>query len=494
MLRSLVRLKFLDRTLTGAALDDLATFWSRVCCLAEGVRPDRWHPEYALEIRLSGFPRAAGSDLLNALTRRTSALGAVVTSADPDTLVVAWLAGDMREPPGGLGLRVVAGEEFEGLVVEIRLAVAGRSRGLTSTATVGRTLVVVGELRAKALLVKSLWAGLAWASESAIQNMPTGWEPELLLGFDDFCKTGVISPRLPCAADFPSPSRKPDLHERISAVPFGRPRLKGLLIRFAAFAVGLALGIATIGQDWNVFIIIFLFVFWIALFHQFFRNEFYLLFDTFDAQRAACAAGTRAQRYAVLTPEQTTARLNDPAVRKYTTDALAAGFVHIADVASVPFEHATTIYRIFHATDGATSLAIRCDTHTMDDRNVWSLWPATVGLECQTFFSDGGRVDSVADAVYLPRVTNWPESTRLLAIPTATDPLALYQTHREAVDEVLGEMAVTTVRHEPFDVYLRRQEQISEAEHQAYVARPYSWRDHLRWYLQLDAKPPENSK
>lgn len=94
----------------------------------------------------------------------------------------------------------------------------------------------------------------------------------------------------------------------------------------------------------------------------------------------------------------------------------------------------------------------------------------------------------------MTRVRDWPESTRILTCPTATDPLTLYQAHREAVAEVLGRIAVTAVPHEPFDAYMRRQEQISEVERRARVARPYSWRDHVCWYLQLDAKPSGDSK
>ena len=50
------------------------------------------------------------------------------------------------------------------------------------------------------------------------------------------------------------------------------------------------------------------------------------------------------------------------------------------------------------------------------------------------------------------------------------------------------EKGLTPARHERFEEYVRRQEIISEEERQYHSDHPYSWRDHLRWYLQWPRK------
>jgi hypothetical protein len=236
-------------------------------------------------------------------------------------------------------------------------------------------------------------------------------------------------------------------------------------------------------------------VLWFFPFQGFVGREARTLFPTYSIRRKAeMAANRRKQRFAALTPEQSAPRLDDPAVRKFTRDVLDAGFDFVGDVASVPLDRAEVIYRIFHAPDRVTSMALICYTHNLSGGEGYAMWPAMVTFECQTFFSDGGRIDSVNHGSHPSYAREHAPSTRLLAFPDATDPVSLYRAHRAAVDAAEGETSATPLRHEAFDIYLRRQEAISEAEVRGFAAHSYSWWDHLRWYLQIDAKPSTNSK
>ena len=52
----------------------------------------------------------------------------------------------------------------------------------------------------------------------------------------------------------------------------------------------------------------------------------------------------------------------------------------------------------------------------------------------------------------------------------------------ESIDD--GMAADALLRHERFDLYVRRQEALNEEERRLMVDDPYTWGDHLRWYLQ----------
>jgi hypothetical protein len=501
MTRSLARQKLVNRAMHPKAMDDLADYWLRLCRMMEGIRPEAWAPDHVLELRLSGFPRSGGPALREGLANRYTTPEWVVTSPDPDTLVVGRRPTG-EKPPKGLGLPLLVGGTFDGLIVEVRLAVTGWRGAISNTTTAGSTLILYGEFQGRALIVKALWAGCAEVSESAIWTAPTPWEEHLLVGFDQFRQTGAIEQYLAHAAAFPSsnPLSSVRLIHRLVDVPFGRPRLRRLLVRCAAFAAWLGLMaplvyLAVLYEGWAIFPLGALGALWLLCFYTFAQNEFHYLFGLYTAQRAREESTyRRAERYAALAPEQAAARLDDTVVRKYTADVLDAGFVHVGDVSPVPFERADVAYRIFHAPAQGTYLALVCCAQGRIEDKMHFYWPVYVFFEYQTFFSDGGRVDSLNQDTHASCVSEPPATTRLLTFPKVTDPLSLYQAHIEAVEAVLDETSATTVQHEPFDLYLRRQEAISETEHDAYALRPYSWRSHLRWYLQLDAKPPDNSK
>jgi hypothetical protein len=500
MIRSLTRFKFIDQTWSSTVLDDLANYWLRLCQIGAGAQPESWAPDHLLELRLTGFPRAKAGMLRDTLTHRYSTPGLTITSPDADTLVISWEPrGSKEEPPEGLGLPILVGGAFEGLIVEIRFAVVNERGVLTSTTCAGYTLVLVGELRGEALFAKSLWGGRAEVSEAAIQNMPTPWENELLSHFDRFRTTAEVPWGLAYAPNFPPKEFGCAylVDNRILDVPFGRPRLRGLLIRGTVLVFGfvaLVYPIATAHNRGLACCALPFALLWCFPLSTFLWNEFRLLVSTYAGRAEQAAPTSLGDRYAALTPEQLVASGADPAFRKYTADALGAGFTHFCDLTAVPFERTATMYRIFHAPDGAGYLVLVCATGGRDGKSKYSHWPIHISFECQTFFSDGGRVDSVNHETYHTYAENQSPTTRLLAFPEATDPISLYRRHTEVVATVLAEASATPLPHEPLDAVIRRQERISEAEHRGHAKRRYSWRDHLRWYLQLDTCPSDDSK
>ena len=116
---------------------------------------------------------------------------------------------------------------------------------------------------------------------------------------------------------------------------------------------------------------------------------------------------------------------------------------------------------------------------------VHHMWPAVVVLIADTLFPDGGRVGSVngRHLGYRQKRTG-PESV-FRVFPDETDPRELVRRHAAVAAAVADETGRTPLRHERFDLYVRRQEGLHEEERRLYADNPYSWGDHLRWYLQV---------
>ena len=118
-------------TATGPAdLDAVAEFWMR---LYESVskehrfaRYQNTRPKCACGDSRADADRLAG--LFHARAAATDFGAATVSHPDPDTLSLRTRSFDGRDaPPAGLGLPVLAAEEFDGLAIEIRFT--ARTRG-----------------------------------------------------------------------------------------------------------------------------------------------------------------------------------------------------------------------------------------------------------------------------------------------------------------------------------------------------------------------------
>src|SRR5581483_896143 len=240
-MKHLIRKQFADRDWGATDLDAAAELWLR---LYEEAARARGFPRHALhdtEVRLRGFPRHAGDALVKELARRAAASDfhdPEVGPADPDTLVVSsGPTPDDQQPPAGLGLAVLAGEPFDGLLAEVRFRAAaapGRvSRGPKSQAT----LVLVGELRGGRLLLKTVWRSAGGREEDILWT--GGWPHEAewfaaldrLRGSDEV--PAALAKKVFLARD---QDRVGALMLRLIHTPMGRPRLGGLLRRGLVFA------------------------------------------------------------------------------------------------------------------------------------------------------------------------------------------------------------------------------------------------------------------
>ena len=191
-------------------------------------------------------------------------------------------------------------------------------------------------------------------------------------------------------------------------------------------------------------------------------------------------------RYAVLTLAETATLLDDPSVRKYTADLSTVGFVLVGDVARPPAVEAGIVYRVFQAPDGVTYLVMLCNwirTGTPETR--FRIWPAEIGFQAQTFFVDGGLVDNTSGSG--PGYSRQPPTPNTLrcVFRNFADPLEFFRLHLAATEAFAMKRGLTPVPQESIDKFNRRQETIHEEEQEWNRDHPYSWADHLRFYLQM---------
>jgi hypothetical protein len=392
-------------------------------------------------------------------------------------------------------LPLFAGPEFEGLAIEVRFRVIGRTRRVLGISTYSNlskidvALVIVGELRAGNVLVKAIWKCHAGFDEDGYyRTTPMSGELEFVGALEQFRKNGAVT-RHELVAFFAPAARPAPLtratnwvwHWATNAL-FGRPRLIALLTRFVLI-IGIVFASGWLGYQgfvshekyWLGFSIIAGLI-GLRLLWAFLNIEFGLLFSYHTHRRGYAKVFENAQRFAIRTSDEATTFTDDPAVRKCTADLESAGFVLLGEVASTPVSDPSTGFRIFRAPDGFTYLVLICSRNNM--------WLSNIQLEAQTFFQGGGRVDSLSGEAYGYTRRPTGHDTLHCVFPAVDDPVQLYWKHTAAVEAFAAANGLIPVRHERLEDYVRRQDGISEEDYQYFHAHPYSWGDHIRWYLQ----------
>jgi hypothetical protein len=480
-MKSLVREHFLDLTWDSGYLDAAARFWLRLYEIAATKYGYSAPPHCGLELRLSGFPQAERESLQRELERRTAAYAThmqAVRLLDPDTLSFSTgLQSGPEALPAGLGLSILSGAAFEGLVVDIRFNLVGQKQ-------VGRidiALVIVGELSGGKLLVKSVARCYAGAPED-FWRKPVPGELEWVVALDEFRESGSVNSELTGWLSPPSSAHNWRwLNSLVIHTAFGRPRLWKLLFRgltFTAISVAWAVlwYLVMIEGESQLVIPAIVATAGPELLWEFLAAESKWLFSYQSKREEYAKQREQPLRYMVLTPDQTAKFTADPAIRKYSADLNTEGFVLVGDVVPTTVPDLSFGYRIFRAPDGFTYLVLICSRKNM--------WPANIQLEAQTFFQGGGRVDSMAGEEYGYLRHPRSHDTLHCVFPAVSDPVQFYWKHTAAVEAFALERSLIPARHERIEEYVRRQEVISEEEYQYFRARPYSWRDHLRWYFQ----------
>lgn len=243
-MQSIVREHFFDWHWDAAHLNSAAEFWLRLASIAArefGYSPTN---SYVIEVRLYGFLDRQVEALTRELKSRIATwdVPAPEVRQEGDDLILSSdeISGRLV-PPDGLGLPFLSLPPFTGLVAEFRFHVTaerGRKR-------IPSTLVFYGELLDQAFLVKALWWSREPGNDVYHRSVPMPWESDLVEGINRFRETAKVKSNLvECFA--PPASRAPrdaliDFEQRLTYrlknVPFGHPRLRGLVARFILFSV-----------------------------------------------------------------------------------------------------------------------------------------------------------------------------------------------------------------------------------------------------------------
>lgn len=503
MFRSLVRWKFVDRNWDSETLTRLAEFWLRLFEAAEGRGSGVREPYQALELRLTGFTRSMTRAVADALARQLHESGVTVdvSSDDPDTLVAKTKRRTTdREPFPGFGVHALAGAPFDGLVVELRFTVAE-----SSSPPAGAMLVVVGELRDGTVAVKAIWADLPTIVVDEGRWESYAWEDHILAAFDNFRSYDKVDREFATACFSLAPDvsgRSPDHFISWGVnVPFGRPRLRGLLFAciyllvLCAISVTLAVVAFENLPPRRYPLIVFVFVI-LAPLYEFIRYERPFLRHGYRVTRELYDNYFRVvPRWETPAPNDPRPWLNDPIVRKLVAEVLDAGFVFAGDAVPAPLESAARVHCVFLAPDGVTYLLLAFEFGRGSGAGRAHLWPVSCNTLCQTVDAEGNRSETTDGTTHCdPIKRRLDPSTRSLVLPRVTHPLTVFETHAKALADWTTGSAARLRPHEPIERFWERRIEEFDKERQLYLAHPYSWRDQFRWYLQLDAKPCADTK
>jgi hypothetical protein len=496
-MKHLTRKTFLDLAWTPADLDSAAEFWLRLYEEAAREQSFTAEPDHVTELRLRGFPRAEGPLLADELARRAASSEfrrPVVELIDPDTIVLVsepTAGGDA--PPAGLGLPLLEGPGFDDLVVEIRFTATG-GQGRINQARLSFTLVMVGRVVGGVFVLKAVWrtGSSAW-EDDLCWSAPWPQVDDWLKALAGFRETNAVPVKLAKAVCVPrGADRFTRLVVKLLHVPLGKPRLAGLLGRCLVFGLALG-GLGLIGyvlaqtEKWFWLLLLAVGLWWVPLlFVTFARNEARLWLVGFRLFHAIYAKlYEEAHRLGPPSPAAAKMVADDPRVRKYTADLEAAGFVRAGDLMTDPPLGGEGAFRVFRAPDGVTHLTLVCTFTTANDaEQAFHNWPCEVSFLAHTIFADGGYAASVSGRGNGYRRKRTGPEVLVRVFPDETDPQEFVRLHAKAAAEFAEETGRRARPQESFAEFARRQDAILEDERRFFHGNPYTWGDHLRWYLQ----------
>ena len=442
-MKSLVRQQFLDQT-WDAALDAAAKFWlqlyaiaadhygyaeplgttSKSICLVSRHLVDAFHTELERGTEREGFPEPV-----------------VKLAVDPfvlsdDTLVLSsGRLAPPQAPPAGLGLPLLSGPGFEGLAVELRFRITGRSRFLGERTYF--TMAIAGEVRDGMLLVKAVWRShYTWNQDDAYRFTPMPQELEWVgastlpqgrrgnparLGgavrAADFRREHPVeegsAPQHPVrSAAVPRPSRPlRSIHRNDSGLHLvHRSRREGQTVEHSRGPINaLRPGTPVPVRLHRV------------------EVATHILVEAIGGGEAVRNA--RALPYPL--PGGVGSHNERPGSPEIHGRSARGRFPFLGDVVLQSAPDLNFGYRTFGASDGVTYLVVIYNRR-------WS-WPAFVSLQAQTFFQGGGRVDSYAGANSRFERSATGPGILLCDFPPTTDPIQFYRAHSAATEVFVAE-------------------------------------------------------
>lgn len=516
MLRHLIRTAFIDSVWGAADLNEAADFWVRLFEVA--ARKGRFGDivYHAVEVRLQGFPRHQAEVVRDAFARRLADgdfPDPHLLLTDADTLVFSSGYAPLDQAPvEGLVIPCLAGAPFDGLLVELRFTVAafrrerveafGEGFRAATHRPVGKskaegTLVLVGELRDGRLHLKAAWRRGPFDDDNEIQLWNARWgnEAAWLKALETFGESGAVPKRLAMGCFLTRGSERfGRLQARLIYVPHDRPRLGGLVWRLAFFALvttPLVLLMVSL-EDKRVACLTLLFmVLALSLVMVFFAGflacelcaPLYLYWRLRRIYRHVYAA---TPRVVPLTPEEAATRLDHPWARKLSGDLEAAGCTHLGDFHFDPPAGGEMVTRIYRTADPGTIVQLLLQTSTPPtEKVVYRMWPAEVILAVGTWFRDGSRCGTVCgERLGFRRKLTGPES-REQVLPEGTALEEVLRRHRQMTESFARDGNRTPEPVESADDVVRLYQETIKEDRRLYGARPYTFGDHLHWWLQI---------
>lgn len=497
-MKFITRKHLLDRAWSASDLDAAAEFWLRLYEAAAKAQGFSARPDHVSEMRLRGFPRAEGQLLADELARRAERSDfrqPVVERVDPDTIVLTSdLTHPADAPPVGLGLPLLEGVGFDGLMVEFRVTATGQQGQLVRTLPLSFTMVLVGQVVGGVFVLQTMWrsGSEAWEDEVCWHG-EWPYAGEWLAELARFRDTNEVPTALATKVCVPRVAdRFGAFVVKMIDAPLNKPRLVGLAWRWLVFALvlgAIGCGIAWLASrgNWIAIALVLAATWWIFwVFSHFLRMELRLWFVGFRQFHAAYSALYREpHRLVPPAPEVATEMARNLTVRKYTADLEAAGFAVAGDLVIAPQSSGRSVLRVFRAPDGATYFSLIFGlTTAKDPAEGFYTWPAQVSFLAHTMFADGGYACSINGRANGYRRKRTGPEVRVRIFPDETDPLEFVRKHMKMATAFADADGRRALPNTDFANYVRRQNQLSEEEQQFFAGRPYTWGDHLRWYLQ----------
>ena len=487
-MQALLRPDFRPELWSEADLDAAADHW---LWLFEGAATTATRSaDHRTELRLRGFPRAAGDAVAATLAARLP--DADITRPDPDTFAAVGRAVAMdAAPPPGLGVPRLAGPPFDGLYAEVRFTATARKRSGKSVAA--GTLVLAGELGPDGFTLYTVWGEAGSTILNAVLTaVPWPREAAWREGFEAF-RDG--SSTTTGARDFATAVFTEPRADRVANAyiwllttpPAGKPRGASTLARLAAnFAVGVvgvaftfimlgspdsatatALGLAGFAVSFLP----------LTLFLKRFCGEWSsakrVMTDTFrrlyaGSPRIAPADATAAAHF-----------LGNPYARKAVADWQAVAPRRAPDATLSNSGGLEAGLCLFHAPDKSTLVSLLALVRSSGPKGSpgSQLWPALVAPTLTTRFPGGGVAVTVTNPVMaFRRKLSGPESVTRVHLGV-TDPVELLAKHAELCREYAERTGLAPLPAIGFDEYARWQRESSEDSKRIYEHNPVTWSD-----------------
>ncbi|MFO0930185.1 MAG: hypothetical protein U0736_24695 [Gemmataceae bacterium] len=264
---------------------------------------------------------------------------------------------------------------------------------------------------------------------------------------------------------------------------------RGML--FALVAAPLVAALVQFGSEWTAWPTLLLFTLLMmvigVLGTVFVGYELFLLGDVFRPIRRGYSRLYAAVPHPVAVTPEAGASLDHPVGAKLSGDLEAAGCTHLVDYRlDPPAGGGELVARVYRTADATTTVQLMLFTASpAGEKVVQRMWPADARLLVVTRFRDGSRCLTMCGHLYgFRRKLSGPESReQVLPEDTAVD--EMLRQHRQMTESFAIERNTTPASLESADDFVRQYQEAIDEDRRLYGTRPYTFGDHLHWWLQI---------